>query len=126
MRTQSIRWVAAMIAAVFIAQPLAAATCRPSTPVIEAVQENQPTIGITLARRQIERQFIELGRDPIEAGRMVGQLTDADLLVLASNPAMMQEAGARDAQTDNLILGLLVLGGLLALAYAADGSIIQN
>ncbi len=135
MRTGKRSWVAAMLAACFVAQPLAAAACCPSVTVVdpgdpgesgdpgEPVEANLPTIGITLARRQIERQLVELGRDPIDAGRMVGQLTDEDLLVLYGNPAMMQEAGARDAQADNLILAALVVGGLFALLYTADSGI---
>ena len=127
MRTQSIRWVVAVFAAVFIAQTVNAATCLPSTPIVESMPENLPTIGITLARREIERQFIGLGRDPIEVGRMVGQLTDEDLLVLVSNPGMMQEAGAANATNDNLILALILVGLLFVALYAADsGSFVQN
>lgn len=81
---------------------------------------------LSSSRLLIESRLVELGRDPIEAKRLAGLLTSEDLAVLADNPAMMQEAGAMSAQNRNLMAGLLVLGGLIALAYAGDGAIVQN
>ena len=77
------------------------------------------------SRLLIETRLVELGRDLSEAKRLAGLLTPEDLAVFADNPAMMQEAGAMSAQNQNMMAGLLVLGGLIALAYAGDGSIVQ-
>lgn len=90
---------------------------------LEASAEQE---GTASSRLQIESRLVELGREPIEAKRLAGLLTVEDLAVLSDNPAMMQEAGAMSAQQRNMMVGLLVLGGLIALAYAGDGSIIQN
>lgn len=97
-------------------------------PVAPAPEPEPEKAGMSLveARRIIAGQLVELGRSPGEAGELSMLLTQADLDVLIQNPAMMQVAGAMSAQTNNLIMGLLVLGGLIAIAAAGDGFILRN
>lgn len=83
-------------------------------------------INLPAAQGIIAARLMELGRTAEEAQALASLLTLEDLEVLLSHPGMMQEAGAMSAQTKNLIAGLLVLGGLLALAYAGDGFFIRN
>lgn len=90
------------------------------------LEASAETEGIASSRLLIESHLVELGRSRFEAKRLAGLLTPDDLAVLTDNPAMMQEAGAMSAQQRNMMVGLLLLGGLIALAYAGDGSIIQN
>ncbi|MFK7960214.1 MAG: hypothetical protein AB8G96_06780 [Phycisphaerales bacterium] len=65
--------------------------------------------------------LIASGTAPERAAEQVVALTAEDLALLASHPAMLQPAGAMDAQTTNLLLGLAVLGGIIALAAASSG-----
>ena len=133
--------LAVMLVAVFTCQPVLGVVYLPyfssAQPVEEApveVDQNVPPvlidpegrINLLLAQGIVATQLIELGRTAEEAQALASLLTLEDLEVLLRHPGMMQEAGAMSAQTKNLIAGLLVLGGLIALAYAGDGFFIQN
>lgn len=133
--------LAVMLVAVFTCQPVLGVVHLPyfsrAQPVEKApveVDQNVPPvlidregrINLLAAQGIVAARLIELGRTPEEAQTLASLLTLEDLEVLVSHPGMMQEAGAMSAQTKNLMMGLLVLGGLLALAYAGDGFFIQN
>ena len=135
------QFLAVMLVAVFTCQPVLGVVYFPyflaAGPVEKApveVDENiQPVlidpegrINLLAAQGIVAGRLIELGRTVEEAQALASLLTIEDLAVLVSHPGMMQEAGAMSAQSDNLMMGLLVLGGLIALAYAGDGFIIQN
>lgn len=77
-------------------------------------------------RDEIARQLIDLGRAPETARALADQLTDEDLQVLLANPRMMQPAGDSSKMVLNIVVAALVVGGIVALALAADGSIVQN
>ena len=112
-----------MLASMFAAQPaLGASIAWFGIDRVAREKENQEELDGS-SRILIEARLVELGRDASEAKRLAGLLTVEDLAVLSDNPAMLQEAGAMSAQQRNMMAGLLVLGGLIALAYAADGSI---
>ena len=130
-----------MLAAVFTCQPVLGVVYLPyfipARPVEKApveVDENVPPvlidpegrINLLAAQGIVAARLIELGRTAEEAQALASLLTIEDLEVLVSHPGMMQEAGAMSAQTKNLMMGLLLLGGLLALAYAGDGFFIRN
>ncbi|MCH7545883.1 MAG: hypothetical protein IID30_05705 [Planctomycetes bacterium] len=133
--------LAVMLVAVFTCQPVLGVVYFPyfssAQPVEEApveVDQNVPPvlidpegrINLLLAQGIVATRLVELGRTAEEAQALASLLTLEDLEVLLRHPGMMQEAGAMSAQTKNLIAGLLVLGGLIALAYAGDGFFIQN
>jgi hypothetical protein len=69
----------------------------------------------------VAEALIAAGTSPEDAVAQVAMLTAADLAVLAGHPSMVQVAGDNAALTRNLILGLLLLGGIIALAAASDG-----
>lgn len=133
--------LAVMLVAVFTCQPVLGVVYLPyflpARPVekvpVEVDQDVPPVlidqdgkINLLAAQGIVAGRLIELGRTAEEAKALASLLTIEDLEVLVSHPGMMQEAGAMSAQSNNLIMGLLVLGGLIALAYAGDGFIIQN
>lgn len=133
--------LAVMLVAVFTCQPVLGVVYLPyfssAQPVEEApveVDQNVPPvlidpegrINLLLAQGIVATRLVELGRTAEKAQALASLLTLEDLDVLLRHPGMMQEAGAMSAQTKNLIAGLLVLGGLIALAYAGDGFFIQN
>ena len=135
--------LASMLVAVFTCQPVLGMVYMPyfsrAQPVEKAAAEAEvdPTtqtvlidlegrINLLLAQEIVATRLIELGRSPDEAKALASLLTLEDLEVLVRHPGMMQEAGAMSAQTKNLMIGLLVLGGLIALAYAGDGFFLRN
>ena len=133
--------LAVMLVAVFTCQPVLGVVylpyflpVQPTVKAPVAVDQNVPPVlidpegRINLLATQgiVAARLIELGRTAEEAQALASLLTLEDLEVLLRHPGMMQEAGAMSAQTKNLIAGLLVLGGLIALAYAGDGFFIQN
>ena len=65
--------------------------------------------------------LVAAGTDPAVAVAQVAALTPEDLAVLAGHPSMVQVAGSNAALTRNLVIGLLVLGAIIALAAASDG-----
>jgi hypothetical protein len=106
------RWLAAVIAAMLAAQPLALAVDPAGGPAAD------DALG---GREHISRQLIEIGRTPAQAQEAARRLTAEDLEVLLANPKMMQAAGG--AQTDMAIGMLLVVALIVALA-AAGGSVV--
>ena len=133
--------LAVMLAAVFTCQPVLGVVYLPfflpAQPVEKApleTNENVPPvlidpegrINLLAAQGIVAARLIELGRTAEDAQALASLLTVDDLEVLVSHPGMMQEAGAMSAQSKNLIAGLLLLGGLIALAYAGDGFFIRN
>ena len=133
--------LAVMLLAVFTCQPVLGVVHFPyfssAQPVEEApveVDQNVPPvlidpegrINLLLAQGIVATRLVELGRTAEEAHTLASLLTLEDLEVLLRHPGMMQEAGAMSAQTKNLMIGLLVLGGLIALAYAGDGFFLRN
>lgn len=134
-------FLAVMLVAVFTCQPVLGvvylpyfSTAQPFEEAPDEVDQNVPPvlidpesqINLLLAQGIVATRLVELGRTAEEAQALASLLTLEDLEVLLRHPGMMQEAGAMSAQTKNLIAGLLVLGGLIALAYAGDGFFIQN
>jgi hypothetical protein len=106
------RWLAAVIATMLAAQPLAMAELPAGGPGPD---------GFSGAREQISRQLIEIGRTPTRAQEAASRLTAEDLEVLLANPEMMQAAGG--AHFDMTIGILLVVALIVALA-AAGGSVV--
>ncbi|MHC4809822.1 MAG: hypothetical protein ACYTEV_05585 [Planctomycetota bacterium] len=97
----------------------AAATTAPLTP--DPAAEASPHASPAIAAILVLESLLAAGVAPEDAVRQVAALTDEDLLVLANHPAMVQVAGDNAALTRNLLLGLLVLGGIIALAAASEG-----
>ena len=112
------RWVAAAPAgpAPGGATPIAAAA-----PAFDAAPHASPNASAAIAAILVVEGLLAAGVSPEDAVRQVAALTDEDLLVLADHPAMIQVAGDNAALTRNLLLGLLVLGGIIALAAASEG-----
>ncbi|MHC5023550.1 MAG: hypothetical protein ACYTGG_06510 [Planctomycetota bacterium] len=71
----------------------------------------------------IAARLVDLGWSEADAAIAAAELTPADLDVLLENPEMMQNAGASSTHTAGILVGVLLLGGLIALAWAGDGSI---
>ncbi|MHC4127360.1 MAG: hypothetical protein ACYSUA_04180 [Planctomycetota bacterium] len=105
MPDRGVRWLAAVVAAMLAAQPLAAA----DLVLAEAAD----------GRERISRQLIEIGRAPEPAREAAARLTADDLEVLLANPEMMQAAGG--AQTE-MALGVLLLLVLIVALVVAGGS----
>ena len=104
------------------AAPIAAtARATPTAPAAEAAPEAPQHASATIAAILVVEGLIAAGVSPEDAVRQVAALTEEDLLVLAGHPGMMQVAGDNAALTRNLLLGLLVLGGIIALAAASEG-----
>lgn len=83
-----------------------------------------PNVGTGLAVTDVlvvMQGLVDAGVDPETAAGQVAALSAEDLAVFASHPGMLQSAGAMDAQTTNIILGLALLGGIIALAAASSG-----
>jgi hypothetical protein len=106
------RWLAAVVAAMLVAQPLALAG--------DPVGGSAPD-GSVGGREQISRQLIEIGRTPESARSAACRLTAADLEVLLANPEMMQAAGG--AQT-NMAIGMLLIVALIVALAAAGSSVV--
>ncbi|MHC4128633.1 MAG: hypothetical protein ACYTE6_04520 [Planctomycetota bacterium] len=104
------RWLAAVVAALLIVQPLAA---------VEPMPDEAPD-----GRAQISRQLIDIGHTPRHAWDAASRLTAADLEVLLANPEMMQAAGG--AQTHMAIGMLLVVALIVALAVAGGSVVIVS
>jgi hypothetical protein len=102
------RWLAAVVAAMLAAQPLAAADAAP----------DESSGG----REQISRRLIDIGHTPERARDAASRLTADDLEVLLANPEMMQAAGG--AQFDIALGALLLLGLIIALAAAGSTVVI--
>lgn len=114
--------ILAFFAAVSMVQPALA-----DPPVLLA--ESVPAAGgfsHAQARLTMTGQLVELGHDPHDAARMALKLTPDDLSVLLNNPRMMQQAGALSENALNFLIAALVIGGLIALAAAGDGNVVQN
>jgi hypothetical protein len=101
-------WLAAVVAVMLAAQPLAA---------VEAAPDDAAG-----GCDRISRQLIDLGRAPEAARDAARRLTAEDLAVLLAHPEMMQAAGG--ASTDIAIGALLVTGLIIALAVAGGTVII--
>jgi nucleotide-binding universal stress UspA family protein len=112
--------LACLPAAIVLALPAApapAATAAESPRTPAATADGSAALAAIL----VVEALLAAGITPEEAVAQVSMLTDADLLVLAAHPAMVQVAGDNAALTRNLLLGLLVLGGIIALAAASEG-----
>ena len=109
------RWLAAVVATMLVAQPLAWAEAPVRGPVPD---------GSSGGREQISRQLIEIGRTPETAQEAASRLTAEDLAVLLANPEMMQAAG--DAQTHMAIGMILVVALIVALAVAGGSVVIVS
>ena len=107
------RWLAAVVAAMLAAQPLALAEAPAGGPAPD---------GFAGAREQISRQLVGIGRLPESAQAAACRLTAEDLEVLLANPDMMQAAGG--AQVDMTIGALLLVGLIVGLAAAGSTVII--
>ena len=68
----------------------------------------------------------QLGYEPQAARAAVSRLTAADLEVLLANPQMMQAAGALSATAQANIMGILIVGGIIALGIAGSSSVMIN
>jgi hypothetical protein len=75
---------------------------------------------IETQRGAIAEILIELGEDEERARQMATELTADDLAVLLANPKMMQKAG----NVEMIIIAVLIVGGIVALALAADSGFI--
>ncbi len=84
--------------------------------------DKEPAAG----RHEIAGQLVALGRSHDEAQEAASRLTPADLEVLLEYPLMMQTAGGSDRVAWSIVIGLLLVGGLVALAAAGDGSLLIN
>lgn len=106
------RWLAAVVAAMLVAQPLAWAETPAAGPAPD---------GSAGGREQISRQLIEIGRTPESARNAACRLTARDLEVLLANPEMMQAAGGADAAMG---IGILLVVALIIALAAAGSSVI--
>jgi hypothetical protein len=106
------RWLAAVIAALLVAQPLALATDPAGGPASNELSG---------AREQISRQLVDIGRTRLQAQEAASRLTPEDLAVLLANPEMMQAAG--DAQT-HMAIGMILVVALIVALAAAGGSVV--
>jgi hypothetical protein len=115
--------VAATVAAPVRGAGNAVAETSPA-PVAESVADPASVFDpvVELGRVWVAERLIELGRPAEDAWGMATQLTIEDILVLSQNPDMMQPGGADPGLT--LLLGVLLIAGLIALAYAGDGFIL--
>ncbi len=77
-------------------------------------------------RERIAEQMIEIGHAPQAARAAASRLTAADLEVLLANPQMMQAAGALSATAQANIMGILIVGGIIALGIAGSSSVMIN
>jgi hypothetical protein len=75
---------------------------------------------IETQRGAIEQIMITLGKDEDQARQMATELTAEDLAVLLANPKMMQKAG----DLGDILIVVLIVGGIVVLALAADSAII--
>ena len=75
---------------------------------------------IETQRGAIEQIMIELGEDEDQAHQMATELTAEDLAVLLANPKMMRKAG----DLEMILVAVLIVGGIVALALAADSAVI--
>ena len=106
------RWLAAVVAAMLAAQPLALAEAPAGGPAPD---------GFAGAREQISRQLVGIGRLPESAQAAACRLTAEDLEVLLANPEMMQAAGGTDAAMG---IGILLVVALIIALVAAGSSVI--
>lgn len=120
MREQMKILLAMVLAATATAQPARAAT----PPAATEAPVGSTVIVIDVDRVWVVERLIRLGQPPADAWVQAMHLTDADVAVLAANPRMVQRGGAM--LSDSLVLGLLLIAGLIALAYWGDGSISIN
>ncbi len=84
--------------------------------------DKEPAAG----RHEIAGRLVALGRSHDEAQEAASRLTPADLEVLLAYPLMMQTAGGSDRVAWSIVIGLVLFGGLVALAAAGNGSIVLN
>jgi hypothetical protein len=96
-----------------------AAGCAQQTFHIESA-EGTISLDPATARAVVATRLAQLGAAPSFADQRAALLTDADVLVLASNPAMMQCAGWESSDTIILIIAIAIIVVLVVLA--ADGS----
>ncbi|MBT8486565.1 MAG: hypothetical protein HKO59_14080 [Phycisphaerales bacterium] len=119
--------LAAMLFAVTVTQPARAGNraTLSATPnaTVTAVRSPVPAT-LETTRTFVRDELQRLGRDIAAAAQVAAELTPDDLAVLFANPKMMQPAGEYSAQSANLMAALLLLGGIIALAAASDGSVL--
>ena len=80
------------------------------------------TAEIETQRGAIAEIMIKLGEDEDRARQMATELTAEDLAVLLANPKMMQKAGDLAV----IVVAVLIVGGIVALALAADSAFITS
>ncbi len=91
-----------------------------------AEPSNRTSPRIDAGRQLIAGQMTQLGYEPQAARDAASRLTAADLEVLLANPEMMQAAGALSATAQAYILGILIVGGIVALGIAGSASVSIN
>ena len=125
MRTR-LATVLVALAANQVALPVAAAMSHVGTsPLYPAAAEpGVPSAVIETGQATIAGQLVELGRAPDVARAAASRLTAEDLEVFLANPEMMQAAGGNIVW--GVMLGALVVGGVIALAAAGNGTLMLN
>lgn len=78
---------------------------------------------VNQARVAVAVRLVECGRAPEDAAAMAGALTEDDLRVLAENPDMLQSAGDSNAYAWGIIGAVVLIGGIIVLLIASDGSV---
>ncbi len=145
MKTRLAPFLAVMLAVVVTTQPVLAADAHqddgghtpPASTTPPAASGNTPAHAQkadngagdkepAAGRHEIAGRLVALGRSHDEAQEAASRLTAADLDVLLAYPLMIQTAGGSDRVAWSIVIGLALFGGLLALAYAGDGSIMMN
>ncbi len=101
-------------------EPATAVVLPPVGPLEGADARSDP------GRKWIAEQLIEIGYVPQAARDAASRLTAADLEVLLANPQMMQAAGALSATAQANIMGILIVGGIIALGIAGSSSVMIN
>jgi len=77
-------------------------------------------------RTWIVERLVAIGRSETQALAVADGLNIDDLAVLLANPEMMQPAAGMSHQTQAYIIGAILIGGIVALAIAGEGSVTVN
>lgn len=122
--------MAAMLALVACTTPVLGAPIdglpTPPEPAPVVVPISAPTSAaaeLTVARVEMAQALAHMGMTPQEAVDAARSLTMDDINVLLAHPSMLQYAGATSSHNQGIIIGVLILVGLIALAWAGDGSL---